>query len=139
MENLLKKEAKFQWNEDCQHGLDILKQKLVTTPILVFPDWQKEFHVHVDASSIVLNTMLAHPREGELDHPISFNSRKLSNVENNYTMTEREGLTMVCSFHKFRHYLLGSHFKMYTDHYALMYQVNNPVLGGRICRCLLLF
>jgi hypothetical protein len=31
MENLLKKEAKFQWNEDCQKGLDTLKQKLVTT------------------------------------------------------------------------------------------------------------
>jgi hypothetical protein len=25
MENLLKKEAKFQWNEDCQKGLDALK------------------------------------------------------------------------------------------------------------------
>jgi hypothetical protein len=39
MEKLLKKEAKFQWNEDCQKGLDVLKQKLVTAPILVFPDW----------------------------------------------------------------------------------------------------
>ena len=38
MEKLLKKEAKFQWNEDCQKGLDTLKQKLVTAPILVFPD-----------------------------------------------------------------------------------------------------
>jgi hypothetical protein len=47
MEKLLKKEAKFQWNEECQQGLDTLKQKMVTTPILVFPDWKKEFHVHV--------------------------------------------------------------------------------------------
>jgi hypothetical protein len=38
MENILKKEAKFQWNEDCQQGLDVLKQKLVIAPILVFPD-----------------------------------------------------------------------------------------------------
>jgi hypothetical protein len=52
MEKLLKKEAKFQWNEDCQKGLDVLKQKLVIVPILVFLDWKKEFHVHVDASSI---------------------------------------------------------------------------------------
>jgi len=28
---------------------------------------------------------------------------------------------------------------MYTDHYALKYLVNKPVLGGRICRWLLLF
>ena len=28
---------------------------------------------------------------------------------------------------------------MFTNHYALKYIVNKPVLGGRICRCLLLF
>jgi hypothetical protein len=46
---------------------------------------------------------------------------------------------MVYALQKFRHYLLGSHFKMYTDHSALKYLVNKPVLGGRICRWLLLF
>ena len=28
---------------------------------------------------------------------------------------------------------------MFTDHSALKYLVNNPVLGGRICRWLILF
>jgi hypothetical protein len=84
MEKLLKKEAKFQRNEDCQKGMDVLKQNLVTVPILVFPDWQKEFHVHVDTSSIVLDTMLAHSREGKLDHLVVFASKKLSSTEKNY-------------------------------------------------------
>jgi hypothetical protein len=48
MEKMLKKDTKFQWNEDCQQGLEMLKEKMVTTPILVFPDWEKTFHVHVD-------------------------------------------------------------------------------------------
>ena len=46
---------------------------------------------------------------------------------------------MVYALQKFRHYLLGSHFKMFTDHSALKYLVNKPVLGGRICRWLILF
>jgi hypothetical protein len=46
---------------------------------------------------------------------------------------------MVYALQKFRHYLLGNHFKMFTDHSTLKYLVNKPVLGGRICRCLLLF
>jgi hypothetical protein len=95
MEKLLKKEAKFQWNEDCQKGLDTLKQRLVTTPILIFLDWNKEFHVHVDASSIALGVVLSQPGEGDIDHPIAFASRKLSISEKNYTTTEREGLAMV--------------------------------------------
>jgi hypothetical protein len=37
MEKLLKKDTRFQWNEDCQQGLDTLKEKMVTIPILVFP------------------------------------------------------------------------------------------------------
>ena len=46
---------------------------------------------------------------------------------------------MVYALQKFRHYLLGKHFKMFTDHSAFKYLVNKPVLVGRICRWLLLF
>lgn len=76
MEKLLKRDAKYEWNEECQKSLDILKEKMVTTPIQVFPDWKKVFHVHVDASSIALGIILAQPREGGIDHPIAFASRK---------------------------------------------------------------
>jgi hypothetical protein len=74
-----------------------------------------------------------------MDHPIYFVSRKFSQVESNYTTIEREGLDMIYDLHKFRHYLLGSHFKFFTDHSTLKYLVNKPVLEGRICRWLLLF
>jgi hypothetical protein len=78
MEKLLRKDTKYQWNNECQHGLDTLKEKMVTTPILVFPDWEKTFHVHVDASTTTLGAILAQPGVGDLDHPIVFASRKLS-------------------------------------------------------------
>jgi hypothetical protein len=81
MEKFLKKKARFQWNDDCQKALNTLKQKLVTALILIFPDWNKEFHVHVDASSITLGTILSQAGEGEIDHPIYFTSRKLSTTE----------------------------------------------------------
>ena len=58
MEKLLKKDVMFCWDEEFQHNLDVLKEKMVTTPILVFPYWKKEFHVHVDASCIVLGKVL---------------------------------------------------------------------------------
>ena len=56
---MLRKDTKFQWNDDCQHGLDTLKENIVTAPILVFQDSKKTFHVHVDASAIALGAILA--------------------------------------------------------------------------------
>ena len=50
---------------------------MVTTPILVFPDWEKTFHVHVDASTIALGSIMEQTRAGGLNHPISFSRRKL--------------------------------------------------------------
>ena len=59
IKKLLRKDTKFQWNDECQHGLDTLKEKMVTTPILVFLDWEKTFHVHVDALAIALGDILS--------------------------------------------------------------------------------
>jgi hypothetical protein len=61
---------------------------MVIAPILVFPDWEKTFHVHVDASSIALGAILAQPRAGDLDHSIAFTSRKLLELEQKYNTTE---------------------------------------------------
>ena len=88
MEKLLKKDAKFKWSDECQGSLDTLKKKMVTTSILVFPDWTKEFHVHIDASLVTLGVILAQPGEGAIDHPITFASRKFSAAERNYAKIE---------------------------------------------------
>jgi hypothetical protein len=116
MEKLLRKDTKFQWNEDCQHRLDTLKEKMVTAQILVFLYWEKTFHVHAYALAITLGAIMAQPGAGELDHPIAFSSRKRSESEHNYNTTEREGLAMVYALHNFKHYLLGKYFKMFIDH-----------------------
>ena len=70
------------------------------------------------------------PGEGSNDHPISFASRNLLTIEKNYTTKEREGSSMVHALEKFKKYLLGGHFKMYTDHFELKYLFNKIVLGG---------
>jgi len=93
---------------------------------------------HVDASCIALGAVLTQAGEGEMDHPIAFASRKLSKAEKNYSTTELEGLAMVYMLQNFKDYWLGGHFKMYTDHSVLKYLIKNPMLGGKICRWLLL-
>ena len=64
MEKLLKKDATFYWDEECQCSLAILKEKMVIALILVFLDWKKEFHIHVDAYCIALGEVLTQAGEG---------------------------------------------------------------------------
>jgi hypothetical protein len=78
MENLLRKDKKYQWNDECQHDLDTLKDKMVVAPILVFPNWEKTFHVHVDALVITLGAIPMQPRVGDLDQLIAFARKNLS-------------------------------------------------------------
>ncbi len=53
-------------------------------------------------------------------------------------MTKQEGLAVIFSLKKFRHYLLGYKAKIVTDHKALTYLVNKPNPSGRLARWLLL-
>jgi hypothetical protein len=78
LENLLKKVEMFQWNPECDKAFETLKEKLSTSSIMMFPNWENEFHVHVDASGIALGAILVQPRDGDMDHPIYFASHKLS-------------------------------------------------------------
>ena len=52
---------------------------------------------------------------------------------------ERQGIAMVYCIQKYRHYSLGSHFKLYTNHYFLKHLINNPTLGDIIFHWLYLF
>ena len=135
----MKKDAVFEGSLECQSSFNTVKAKIDLEPIFVFPDWNKEFHVHVDSYFVALGVVLVQLGDDDLDYPIDFVSWKFSFAEKNYTTTEREGIAMVYALQKLRHYLLGCHFKMFTDHSNLKYLVNNHVLGGKICRWLLLF
>lgn len=112
-----------------------MKTQLATTPILTYPNWDKEFHVHVDASNYAIGARMAQIGDHGLDHPVYFASRLLSKAEKNYSTTEQEALKMVYVVQKFRHYLLAT--PIYIDHQALLYLVNKPIIQGQISRWLL--
>lgn len=79
-------------------SLDVLKGKLAFAPVLVFTKWDVEFHVHVDASCIMLGYVLIEEGAKGVDHPITFASQRLSKPKNNYSITKCEGLEIPTLF-----------------------------------------
>jgi hypothetical protein len=70
LEKLLKKFEEFWWTTECDKAFDTLKENLSTAPILIYPNWEIEFCVHVDASSVVLGAILVQPMEENIDYSI---------------------------------------------------------------------
>ena len=72
-------------------------------PILQAPDWNKVFHVHIDASNFAIGCILAQPGEHNMDFLVLYASKKLNSAEKNYTTTKQEGLGMIYALKKYRH------------------------------------
>ncbi|GJX63015.1 reverse transcriptase domain-containing protein [Tanacetum coccineum] len=120
MTQLLMKDAKFDFSEDCKKAFNKLKEKLTTAPIIISFDWSVPFNLMCDASDFAVGAVLGHKIEGRFK-PIYFASKTLNDAQAHYTTTEKELLAVVFSFDKFRPYLILSKTVVYTDHSALRY------------------
>ena len=54
MMELLKKDTKFKWTEECEASFQELKKRLTIAPALILPDIRKDFQVYRDASRLGL-------------------------------------------------------------------------------------
>ena len=132
--NLTCKDTKFVWNPQCQDTFDHLKNLLVNAPLLVYPDFTKDFVLETDASGSGLGAVLAQEQENGLIAPIAFASRTLQKHEQNYGVTELEALGAVWAIKHFRPYLYGHTCNLYTDHEALKSLLNTPHPSGKLAR-----
>eukprot|EP00833_Pecoramyces_ruminatium_P005257 jgi/Orpsp1_1/1179289/evm.model.c7180000068770.1 len=129
LHNLTKKNIKFSWNENCQKSFEELKNRLISTPILMHPDPEKQYILECDASNYAIGAILSQYDDENRLHPVAYYSRSLNNAEINYPITDKELLAIKDSFSTWRHLLLGAKHQIvvYTDHKNLLY-----TLGGKI-------
>lgn len=112
---LTKANIRFKWNLDSDLAFQTLKQKLITPPLLNFPDFDKPFVLQTDASLYGLGAVLSQNDELGRDHPIAFASRLLSDAETRYTTIERELLAIVWALKHFQHFIYRHPIIIITD------------------------
>ena len=120
LSNLLVQGIPFKFDSQCLHAFSVLKDKLVSAPIVVAPDWSFPFELMCDASDFVIGAVLGQKRE-KIFQIIYYASRTLNDAQLNYATTEKELLAIVFAFDKFRPYLIGNKVVVHTDHSAIKY------------------
>ncbi|GJV20189.1 reverse transcriptase domain-containing protein [Tanacetum coccineum] len=113
MTQLLMKDTKFVFFDDCIQAFNILKKKLTTTPVIVAPDWNLDFKLMCDASDYAVGAVLG-KRIDKKFRPIYYASKTMNDAQEHYTTTEKELLASVYAFDKFWSYLVMSKTVVYT-------------------------
>ncbi len=108
---------KWRWTDLEQNAFSTMKRIMARETILAYPNFNKPFHIHTDASAYQLGAVIS--QDGK---PIAFYSRKLTPAQTRYTTTERELLSIVETLKEFRTILLGQQLIIHTDHENLTYK-----------------
>src|SRR6185503_9773677 len=103
MTELLKKGAKFHWNDKCEEAFRTLKKFLTSAPILAQPETSKPFDIYCDASGTGIGCVLM-----QENRVIAYASRSLKHHKENYPTHDLELAVVVHALKIWRHYLLGS-------------------------------
>ena len=137
LSNLLVQGIPFEFDSQCLHAFSVLKDKLISAPIVVAPDWSFPFELMCDASDFAIGAVLGQKRE-EIFQMIYYASRTLNDAQLNYATTEKELLAIVFAFDKFRPYLIGNKVVVHTDHSAIKYLMTKKDAKPRLIRWVLL-
>lgn len=121
--DLLKKDQIFEWTESCDQAFRDIKALLCNYPILRAPDFSKPFKLAVDASNIGAGAVLLQDSAEGIEHPISFFSKKFNKAQQNYSVVEKELLSLVLALEHFSVYLppFGPEIVVYFDHHPLQF------------------
>ena len=100
--------ATWTWGTPEQVSFDTLKTCLTTAPVLRAFDPSRRSTLTTDASEHAISAVLTQPDDAGEQHPVAFESRKLTAAEQAYPAHVLELLAVVHALRVFRHYLLGS-------------------------------
>lgn len=127
---LTKKGVPFTWTRECTEAFQGVIWNLTNAPTLKLADPKLPYEVICDASNVALGAVLM--QEG---HPIAFESRRLTQAEQGYTVGERELLAIIHALRVWRCYLEGCQkLTIVTDHKPISYLDVQQMLSRRQAR-----
>lgn len=124
LHNLLRKNQKFIWTDDCEKTFKYLKNFLCTQPVLAIYDPNLPIYIYTDASLQGVGAVLKQPqtKEGKFENsekPVAYFSRKLNEAQKKKKAIYLECLAIQEAVKYWQHWLLGRSFTVFCDHKPL--------------------
>ena len=116
LRKLTKSDEPWIWAEEQENAFQTLKNILSSDTVMSYFDPAKETQLRVDASPVGLAAILSQDNK-----IVAYASRALSPVEQRYSQTERECLSIVWGIEHFHLYVYGKSFTLISDHKPLIH------------------
>ncbi|GBG70417.1 hypothetical protein CBR_g6543 [Chara braunii] len=133
LRRLLKKETIWQWDKDCTSPLKKLKRALIEYLVLKVADPSLPFVVTTDASQYGIGAVLQQD-DGNGYRPVEFMSARMPCEKVATSTYERELYALRQALDHWKHYLLGRHFKVYSDHETLRWLKTQAKMTPKLTR-----
>ena len=114
--NMLKKNVGVKWTLPAKQSFELVKKALTQTPVLISPNFTKDFYIFSFASEHTIAVVLLQNNDLGQEQPISFFSRALRDAPLKYNIMEKTALALVKALKDFRVYILHSHIIAFVPH-----------------------
>ncbi|KAF0713311.1 hypothetical protein AaE_011817, partial [Aphanomyces astaci] len=133
---LAKDKVPWQWTAQHDKAFLVIKAALQQAPVLQLPDFDKPFMITTDASGYCCGAVLSQrDAEGD-DRPIAFLSKKFGDAERNWPAHEKKLYAIKLALAKWRSYVYGSHFDVFTDNSTCHWFLKTPIITPKLTRWL---
>lgn len=102
------------WSAEAGEAFNHLKKALISAPVLALPRFDRPFKIEMDASESGVGAVLI--QDG---HPLAFLSKALGPRNRGLSTYEKEYMAILMAVDRWRAYLQGSEFIIWTDQSAL--------------------
>ena len=137
--NLTKKDEPFVWTELCESTFQLLKQKLMESPILKYPDPNLPYILFTDASGYAWAGVLTQEHESIIEekkvcykHPITYVSGLFKNNQTRWAAMTKEAFAIYMCYKRLSYYLQDAEVTIYTDHLPLQKFLQKATLNSKV-------
>jgi hypothetical protein len=131
---MLRKGNEVKWTIESRNSFDMIKKALTEAPMLISPDYSKDFFIFSFASFDTVAVVLLQRNVEGLEQPISFFSQALRDVEVKYDMMEKQAYALVKALKDFKVYVLQSKITAYVPSTVVKEIIIQPDIDGRRSR-----
>jgi hypothetical protein len=111
---MLRKNSEVRCTEEAKHSFNAIKESIITTPVLISPNFDREFYIFSFASKDTIAVVLLQRNVDDQEHPVAFFSKVMRDAEVKYEPLEKQAYALIKSLKAFRIYILQANVIAYV-------------------------